>query len=89
MTLRISPEGRRSSAMSPSLDMSWIAVPALRPILAPPPGRNSTLWTTVPVGMLRSGRALPGRMSAPEPDSSMSPTWTLSGAMMYRFSPST
>ena len=43
-----------------SLDMSWTDVPADRPILAPPPGRISTAWTTVPVGMLRSGRALPG-----------------------------
>ncbi len=75
--------------MSPSFDISWIAVPALRPIFAPPPGRSSTLWTTVPVGMLRKGSAFPGRMSAPEPDSSMSPTCTFTGAMMYRFSPST
>src|SRR5665647_1891609 len=31
------------------------------------PGNNSMACTTVPVGMLRSGRLLPGLMSAPAP----------------------
>jgi hypothetical protein len=38
--------------------------------------------------MLRSGRALPGLMSALGPFSIRSPCLSLSGAMMYRFSPS-
>ena len=43
--------------------------PAERASLAPPPGRSSTAWITVPAGMLRSGRLLPGLMSALAPDS--------------------
>src|ERR1700712_1983177 len=39
--------------------------------------------------MLRSGRLLPGLMSAEAPDSMMSPWFSLFGAMMYRFVPST
>ena len=50
--------------MSPSLATTWIAVPAARPMRPPWPGLSSTLWTMVPVGMLRSGSALPARMSA-------------------------
>ena len=48
----------------PSLPSSWMLAPAERAILAPPPGRSSTAWITVPAGMLRSGRLLPGLMSA-------------------------
>src|SRR5690606_37985180 len=59
-TMRISPEGMRSVAYRPSLASSWICAPAERPSLAPPPGRSSTAWMKVPVGMLRSGRQLPG-----------------------------
>src|ERR687897_3583576 len=66
-TLRISPEGRRSCAYGPSLATSWTPEPADRAILAPPPGRSSIACTTVPVGMLRSGRLLPGLMSEPAP----------------------
>ena len=40
-------------------------MPAERAILAPPPGRSSMQWIVVPTGMLRSGRLLPGLMSAP------------------------
>src|SRR5690606_29995398 len=40
-TWRISPEGSRSRAMSPSFDISCTAAPADRAILAPPPGRSS------------------------------------------------
>ena len=63
-TIRISPEGSRSVAYVPSFATSWIAVPAERPSWPPRPGVSSTLWTVVPVGMLASGRQLPGAMSA-------------------------
>ena len=63
-TLRISPDGIRSWASGPSLATSCTLAPAERAILAPPPGRSSIACTTVPTGMLRSGRALPGLMSA-------------------------
>ena len=43
-------------------------MPAARPRRPPWPGISSTLWTTVPVGIRLSGRALPGVMSAPSPD---------------------
>jgi hypothetical protein len=66
-TLRISPEGIRSWAYGPSLATSCTLRPAERAILAPPPGRSSIAWTTVPTGMLRSGRLLPGLMSALAP----------------------
>src|SRR6188474_1599438 len=72
-TLRISPEGRRSWAYLPSRATSWMDEPAERASLAPPPGRSSTAWMTVPSGMLRSGRLLPGLMSAPGPFSTRSP----------------
>ncbi len=39
-------------------------------------------WTTVPTGMLRSGKALPGLMSLLGPDSTVSPCCNLAGAMM-------
>src|SRR5215207_4613615 len=87
-TLRISPEGIRSWAYGPSLATSWTPEPADRAILAPPPGRSSIAWITVPVGMLRSGRLLPGLMSAPAPLSTRSPWRSRAGATMYRFSPS-
>src|SRR5438105_12392815 len=81
-TLRISPEGIRSWAYGPSLATSCTLAPAERAILAPPPGRSSMAWTTVPTGMLRSGRLLPGLMSADGPDSTRSPWASLAGAMM-------
>jgi hypothetical protein len=58
-TRRISVDGRRNVAYSLSLAISCTAVPAERPILPPPPGRSSTLCTTVPTGIYRSGSALP------------------------------
>ena len=64
-TIRTSMEGRRRLTIGPSLATTWIAVPAARPRRPPCPGTSSTLWTTVPVGIARSGSALPGRMSAP------------------------
>ena len=64
------------------LDISCTPVPAARAIFAPPPGRSSMACTTVPAGMFRSDRALPGRISATGPDSSMSPTETPIGWRM-------
>src|SRR5919107_2165809 len=87
-TLRISPDGMRSCASRPSRATSWTLVPAERAIFAPPPGRSSMAWTTVPTGMFRSGRLLPGLMSAEGPHSTVSPCFRRAGAMMYRFSPS-
>ena len=81
-TLRISPDGIRSWAYGPSLATSWTLAPAERAILAPPPGRSSIAWMTVPTGMLRSGRLLPGLMSADGPFSIRSPCLSLFGAMM-------
>ena len=66
----------------PSLPSSWIDEPAERAILAPPPGRSSTAWISVPAGMLRSGRLLPGLMSAFGPDSTTWPCARPCGAMM-------
>jgi hypothetical protein len=51
------------------LATSWTLAPAERAIFAPPPGRSSIAWMTVPTGMLRSGRLLPGLMSALGPAS--------------------
>ena len=50
-TRRISVDGRRSVAKSPSLATSCTLAPALRAILPPAPGLSSTLWITVPTGM--------------------------------------
>ena len=81
-TLRISPEGMRSCANGPSLATSWTLAPAERAIFAPPPGRSSIACTTVPTGMLRSGRLLPGLMSADGPFSTRSPWDSRFGARM-------
>ena len=81
-TRRISPDGSRSSAMPPSLATSCAEPPAERTILPPWPGRSSTLCTVVPVGIDDSGSALPGRMSASAPDSTVAPTFSRSGARM-------
>ena len=66
----------------PSLAISWTLAPAERAILAPAPGFSSIACTTVPTGMLRSGSALPARISASGPDIRRSPCFTPSGAMM-------
>ena len=81
-TKRISPDGMRSVAREPSLATSWAEIPAERAILAPPPGRSSTQWIVVPTGMLRSGRLLPGLMSAFGPASTFMPCTRSFGAMM-------
>src|SRR6202034_85282 len=78
----ISPDGMRRAAYAPSLASNCTPAPALRAILAPPPGRSSIACTIVPVGMLRSGIALPGLMSAPGPLSTRSPWDRPWGAMM-------
>ena len=65
-TRRISPEGSRRWAYSPSLAMIWAPAPALRAIWPPLPGRSSMLWIIVPTGMFFSGRQLPTTMSASE-----------------------
>src|SRR6266511_1753091 len=56
--------------------------PALRAIWPPRPGFSSTLCTSVPVGILASGSAFPGRMSADGPDSTIAPTRSRAGARM-------
>ena len=81
-TRRISPDGSRSSALPPSLATSWADEPAERAILPPWPGRSSMLCTVVPVGIERSGMALPGRMSTAWPDSTVWPTRSRTGARM-------
>ena len=81
-TLRISPDGMRSCAYGPSFATSCTLEPAERAIFAPPPGRSSIACTTVPVGMLRSGRLLPTLMSARGPASTLSPCFSFAGAMM-------
>ena len=81
-TLRISPEGMRIWAYSPSLAMTWPKEPAVRMSLAPEPGWSSSPWIWVPSGMPRMGSVLPGRMSTASPDTSTSPTPTPSGARM-------
>src|ERR687889_2305385 len=68
-TNRISPDGMRRVAREPSLATSCAELPAERAIFAPPPGRSSMQWIVVPTGMLRSGRLLPGLMSALAPAS--------------------
>ena len=81
-TLRISPDGIRSCAKAPSLATSCTLEPAERAIFAPPPGRSSMACSTVPTGMLRSGRLLPGLMSARGPHSTVSPWRSRVGATM-------
>src|SRR5450759_2959575 len=81
-TMRISEEGIRRIAYRPSFAMSWIDVPADRAIAAPLPGCISTACTTVPVGMSLRARQLPGLMSEPGPEVTVSPTASLPGARM-------
>ncbi len=87
-TRRISPEGSLSVANLPSRAVSCAYVPAERAICAPFPGFISMAWTCVPSGMFDSGRQLPGSGAASGPETIVWPTASLSGAMMYRFSPS-
>src|SRR5215475_375981 len=68
LILRISPEGMRTDAYSPSRATSCTDEPALRAIWPPLPGLSSTLWMVVPSGMFFNGRQLPGRMSTLSPD---------------------
>jgi hypothetical protein len=64
------------------LATSCAELPAERAIFAPPPGRSSMQWIVVPTGMLRSGRLLPGLMSAFGPASTVAPWRRFCGAMM-------
>ncbi len=81
-TRRISEDGMRRMAYLPSLPMSCTEVPAERAMAAPLPGWNSMAWTRVPTGISDSGRALPGLMSAPGPEMTVSPTLRPLGARM-------
>src|SRR5919197_1846108 len=81
-TRRISPDGSRRTPYPSSFATSWTPEPADRASCPPRPGFSSTLWTSVPVGMFSSGRALPGRMSALGPDSTLAPTLRRAGARM-------
>jgi hypothetical protein len=72
------PELRVGPVLGDQLD----AGPAERAIFAPPPGRSSIACTTVPVGMLRSGRLLPTLMSAAGRPRPVSPCLSFAGAMM-------
>ena len=60
--------------MSPSFAIRRIDVPAERPIWPPRPGCNSTLWTTVPVGIFASDMQFPTAISASSPDITVMPT---------------
>src|ERR1700682_2454766 len=73
-TRRISVEAMRSVTYSPSFATTSSFVPAERAILPPAPGFSSTLCTSVPSGISRSGRALPTRLSEPGPETILSPT---------------
>ena len=57
-------------------------MPAERAIWPPLPGLSSTLCTSVPSGISRSGSALPVRMSEPGPDTIVSPTASPFGCRM-------
>ncbi len=81
-TRRISPEGRRRVAMSPSLAISCAEAPAERAIWPPRPGCSSMLCTTVPTGMRASSMQLPTAMSAFSPEDTIIPTVSRWGARM-------
>ena len=88
-TRRISPDGMRSVAQSPSFAISVTLVPAERPSCAPRPILSSTAWISVPIGMKRSGSELPGLMSAEFAAITVSPTRELAAARgCSAFSPS-
>ena len=67
-TFLSSPEGSLRSARPFSLAISCAMLPALLASCAPLPGYSSTLCTKVPTGILTSGSALPGLISAEGPD---------------------
>ena len=82
LIMRTSPEGMRIWTYLPSFAISWPQLPAERIIWEPRPGLISTLWSTVPSGMARSGRLLPGRMSTASPEMTVSPTFMPTAARM-------
>ena len=63
-TMRISPDGMRSCAYEPSLATSWMRGAGRAGDLRAAAGPQLDRVDTVPTGMLRSGRLLPGLMSA-------------------------
>ena len=69
------------------LNVFPIEVPALRAKMPPSFGRNSTLCTTKPVGMLRNGSALPMFTSASADAITSAPTSKCSGRKMYALAP--
>src|SRR6185436_5183710 len=87
-TRRISVERSRKVTYSPSFATTCALAPAVRDSWPPLPILSSTLWTAVPSGTSASGTALPIRMSAPGPETTLSPTASPLGCRMYRFSPS-
>ena len=87
-TFLVSPLLSLKITYFPSLPRICTLDPALLANLAPAPGFNSTLWTKVPTGIFSSGNALPTLISALTPLSILSPTFKLSGAIIYLFSPS-
>ena len=66
------------------LDGEWwrTDVPAERANCAPLPGLTSMHEIVVPKGIFRSGKTLPGKISAFGPLETVSPTFSRSGAMM-------
>src|SRR5579871_5461357 len=85
---RVSPDGRRTWAYLPSFAINCAPTPAERTNCPPLPRCSSTLWMVVPTGMARSGRLLPGRMSAVSLAMIESPSFKPMGVRIYRFSPS-
>ena len=63
-------------------------IPAERPILAPPRGFISILYTNVPTGIFFNGKRLPALSSAFSETIKLSPAFTPFGITTYFFSPS-
>mmetsp|Transcript_2624 Transcript_2624/g.6705 ORF Transcript_2624/g.6705 Transcript_2624/m.6705 type:complete len:332 (-) Transcript_2624:652-1647(-) len=82
-SLRISPEGRRTTMAFSSLNWMTPLVPAALAIVPPWPGNSSMLWMCTPKGMSLSLRVLPAWMGAFCPARSTSPTFRPSGARWY------
>src|SRR5436309_336863 len=81
-TMRISVERSRRVTWWPSFATTCTPVPAERHSWPPRPILSSTLCTVVPSGISNSGIAFPVRMSAPGPETTVSPTARPLGARM-------
>src|SRR5438309_5861018 len=81
-TMRISVERSRRVTKLPSFATTWALVPAARHSCPPRAILSSTLCTAVPSGISCSGTAFPVRMSAPGPDTTVSPTLRPLGCRM-------